>query len=140
MQQVVLQQPSMLLPHSGHYFLHIFGRLSRQAASSKQQNCFRRKPSWSNQQSTPAFAPTEVLPFFLNVNGRSSRQHPPSFPQQMGSLSFEVSVAARADPDGGSGSCAIDRLRQPRQFLPARGLPVSENVSRRVQAAVQLRK
>src|SRR5580698_2562143 len=48
MQPVVLQQPSMLLPHSGLYFLHILGRLSAQAASNKA--AFAESQNWLNQQ------------------------------------------------------------------------------------------
>lgn len=48
MQPVVLQRPSMLKPHSGLYFLHIFGRLSAQAATSKA--AFAEAQSWLNQQ------------------------------------------------------------------------------------------
>jgi predicted permease len=48
MQPVVLQQPSMLLPHSGLYFLHIFGRLSPQAAAHKA--AFAESQKWLNQQ------------------------------------------------------------------------------------------
>ncbi len=47
MQPTVLQQPSMLLPHSGLYFLHIFGRL-RTAASNK--SAFAEGQNWLNQQ------------------------------------------------------------------------------------------
>lgn len=48
MQPVVLQQPSMLLPHSGLFFLHIFGRLSPQAATGKA--AFGQSQNWVNQQ------------------------------------------------------------------------------------------
>jgi len=48
MQPVVLQQPSMLVPHSGLYFLHIFGRLSSQAATGKA--AFDKSQNWLNQQ------------------------------------------------------------------------------------------
>lgn len=48
MQPVVLQQPSMLLPHSGLYFLHIFGRLSPQAATGKA--ALAQSQNWVNQQ------------------------------------------------------------------------------------------
>ncbi len=37
MQTVILQQPSMLTPHSGLYFLHLFGRLDDGAATHKAQ-------------------------------------------------------------------------------------------------------
>jgi predicted permease len=43
MQPVVLQQPSFLTPNSGFYFLHLFGRLSPQAALRQTQN-------WLDQQ------------------------------------------------------------------------------------------
>jgi len=48
MQPVVLQQPSMLLPHSGLYFLHILGRLSAQAASNKA--ALAESQNWLNRQ------------------------------------------------------------------------------------------
>ena len=48
MQPVVLQQPSMLLPHSGLYFLHILGRLSPEATSSK--GALDASQNWVNQQ------------------------------------------------------------------------------------------
>jgi hypothetical protein len=48
MQPVILQQPSMLVPHSGLYFLHIFARLSPQAATSKA--VFAESQTWLNQQ------------------------------------------------------------------------------------------
>ena len=48
MQAVVLQQPSMLTPHSGLYFLHLFGRLSEAAAAHKAE--FAQSQNWLNQQ------------------------------------------------------------------------------------------
>ena len=48
MQTVVLQQPSMLTPHSGLYFLHLFGRLSAAATSHKAE--FAQSQNWLNQQ------------------------------------------------------------------------------------------
>ena len=48
MQPIVLQQPSMLLPHSGLYFLHVLGRLSPGAASNK--SAFAAAQNWVNQQ------------------------------------------------------------------------------------------
>ena len=48
MQTVVLQQPSMLTPHSGLYFLHLFGRLSAGAAAHKVE--FAQSQNWLNQQ------------------------------------------------------------------------------------------
>ena len=48
MQAVVLQQPSMLTPHSGLYFLHLFGRLSEGATAHKAE--FAQSQNWLNQQ------------------------------------------------------------------------------------------
>jgi len=48
MQAVVLQQPSMLTPHSGLYFLHLFGRLSAGAVSHKAE--LAQSQNWLNQQ------------------------------------------------------------------------------------------
>lgn len=48
MQTVVLQQPSMLTPHSGLYFLHLFARLSEAAATHK--DAFALSQNWLNQQ------------------------------------------------------------------------------------------
>lgn len=48
MQPVVLQQPSMLTPHSGLFFLHILGRLTPEAVSSK--SAFASAQNWVNQQ------------------------------------------------------------------------------------------
>ncbi len=48
MQAVVLQQPSMLTPHSGLYFLHLFGRLSAAATEHKAE--FAQCQNWLNQQ------------------------------------------------------------------------------------------
>jgi predicted permease len=48
MQAVVLQQPSMLTPHSGMYFLHLFGRMSAGAAAHKTE--FAQSQNWLNQQ------------------------------------------------------------------------------------------
>jgi len=48
MQTVVLQQPSMLMPHSGLYFLHLFGRLSEGATRHKGE--FAQSQNWLNQQ------------------------------------------------------------------------------------------
>ena len=48
MQPVVLQQPSMLYPHSGLFFLHIFGRLSLAATSNK--SAFAAAQNWLNEQ------------------------------------------------------------------------------------------
>lgn len=53
MQPTVLEQPSMLFPHSGLFFLHIFGRLHPgKAAFSQSQN-------WLNQQVRVATLATE---------------------------------------------------------------------------------
>lgn len=48
MQTVVLQQPSMLTPHSGLYFLHLFARLSPRATSNRAE--LARSQNWLNQQ------------------------------------------------------------------------------------------
>jgi predicted permease len=48
MQPVILQQPSMLTPHSGLQFLHLLGRLSPQATASKA--AFAANQNWLNQQ------------------------------------------------------------------------------------------
>ncbi len=48
MQAIVLQQPSMLTPHSGLYFLHLFARLSEGAAGHKAE--FAQSQNWVNQQ------------------------------------------------------------------------------------------
>jgi predicted permease len=48
MQAVVLHFTSMLTPHSGLYFLHLFARLSPQATVNKAQ--FEQSQSWLNQQ------------------------------------------------------------------------------------------
>jgi predicted permease len=48
MQPVVLQQPSMLLPHSGLYFMHLLGRLRPEATSNKAS--FAAVQNWVNQQ------------------------------------------------------------------------------------------
>ncbi|WP_109484757.1 ABC transporter permease [Occallatibacter savannae] len=48
MQRVILQQPSMLTPHSGLFFLHVLGRLSPEAVSSK--SAFAAAQNWLNQQ------------------------------------------------------------------------------------------
>ncbi len=48
MQSVVLQQPSMLVPHSGLYFLHLFARLSEGAAAHRAE--FAQSQNWLNQQ------------------------------------------------------------------------------------------
>lgn len=48
MQPVILQQPTMLTPHSGLYFLHMFGRLSATAATNKA--AFAESQNWLNQQ------------------------------------------------------------------------------------------
>ncbi|MGB6726729.1 MAG: ABC transporter permease [Terracidiphilus sp.] len=48
MQAVVLQQPSMLTPHSGLYFLHLFARLSPAATARKAE--LAQSQNWLNQQ------------------------------------------------------------------------------------------
>ncbi|WP_348260608.1 ABC transporter permease [Telmatobacter sp. DSM 110680] len=48
MQTVVLQQPTMLTPHSGLYFLHLFARLTEGAAAHKAE--FAQSQNWLNQQ------------------------------------------------------------------------------------------
>jgi predicted permease len=48
MQPAVLQFPSMLLPHSGLYFLHVFGRLSEKAIHDKAG--FFEAQNWLNHQ------------------------------------------------------------------------------------------
>ena len=47
MQPVVLQQPTMLTPHSGLYFLHLFARLKEPAA---HKDALAHGQSWLNQQ------------------------------------------------------------------------------------------
>lgn len=48
MQPVILHERSMLVPNSGLYFLHMFGRLSPQAAANKA--AFSESQNWLNQQ------------------------------------------------------------------------------------------
>ncbi len=48
MQTVVLQQPSMLTPHSDLYFLHLFARLSEGATLHEVE--FAQSQNWVNQQ------------------------------------------------------------------------------------------
>ncbi|QEE26915.1 ABC transporter permease [Terriglobus albidus] len=48
MQVAVLQHPSMLVPQSGQYFLHLFGRLSEQASAGKAG--VLESQNWLNQQ------------------------------------------------------------------------------------------
>ncbi len=48
MQAVVMQHPSMLTPESGLYFLHMFARLSPQAAASKAARA--QSQQWLDQQ------------------------------------------------------------------------------------------
>ena len=48
MQPVVLDEPSMLVPHSGLYFLHVFGRLSPRATTVKA--ALFESQNWVNQQ------------------------------------------------------------------------------------------
>jgi len=48
MQTVVLQHQSMLTPHSGLYFLHLFARLDPEAASHNAE--LARSQNWLNQQ------------------------------------------------------------------------------------------
>ena len=48
MQTVVLHFTSMLTPHSGLYFLHLFARLTPQATASRAQ--FAQSQNWLNQQ------------------------------------------------------------------------------------------
>ncbi len=48
MQTAIMQQPSMLTPASGLYFMNVFGRLTAEAAA--QQQVRARLQSWINQQ------------------------------------------------------------------------------------------
>ena len=48
MQTVVLQQPTMLMPHSGLYFLHLFARLNEGAVAHKAE--FAQCQNWLDQQ------------------------------------------------------------------------------------------
>jgi len=48
MQTVILRQPSLLTPNEGLYFLDVFGRLSRQAATSK--SALAQTQNWLDQQ------------------------------------------------------------------------------------------
>jgi predicted permease len=48
MQTAVLQQTTMLTPHSGLYFLHLFARLNAGAAAHKAE--FAQSQNWLNQQ------------------------------------------------------------------------------------------
>jgi predicted permease len=64
MQTVVLQFPSMLVPHSGLYFLHLFGRLSSQATVNKAD--FAQSQNWLNQQVRTAIRDREGGEVSLN--------------------------------------------------------------------------
>ncbi|HTU47158.1 MAG TPA: ABC transporter permease [Bryobacteraceae bacterium] len=48
MQRAIFQQPSFLAPHSGPYFLHLFGRLSPSAATNRSG--FLQAQTWLNYQ------------------------------------------------------------------------------------------
>jgi predicted permease len=48
MQPAIFQQPSFLAPHSGPYFLHLFGRLS--AAAATHRSDFLQAQAWLNYQ------------------------------------------------------------------------------------------
>ena len=48
MQATVLQFPSMLEPHAGLFFLHMFGRLSEKAVAGKAE--LLQSQNWLNQQ------------------------------------------------------------------------------------------
>jgi predicted permease len=59
-QTVIFQQPSFLTPKSGVYFLHLFGRLSAQAASNK--SALAQSQLWLDQQIRAAIRSNEGTP------------------------------------------------------------------------------
>ena len=52
MQPVTIQGAILLIPHSGLYFLNMFGRLSPAAAANKA--VLAQSQQWLNQQEPPA--------------------------------------------------------------------------------------
>jgi len=82
MQPVVLQQPTMLLPHSGLYFLHIFGRLSAQAASNK--TAFAASQNWLNEQVHAGVRATEGGTITPARQAEIERIHVPLVPAAQG--------------------------------------------------------
>jgi len=91
MQPVVLQQPSMLLPNSGLYFLNIFGRLSPQAATSR--TAFAEGQNWLNQQVHAGVRANEGVASLPNANRKLNASVSPSFPRQMASRSSAANMA-----------------------------------------------
>ena len=84
MQTVVLQQPSMLTPHSGLYFLHLFARLSAGATAHKAE--FAQSQNWLNQQVRNGIREREGAAIFRPIaNRRSVASRFPLFAQRMAS-------------------------------------------------------
>ena len=84
MQTVVLQHPSMLTPHSGLYFLHLFGRLSPGAASNKAE--LAQSQNWLNQQVRNGIREREgATHLSRSPAGDQSRQVFPWFRRRMAS-------------------------------------------------------
>ncbi len=81
MQTVVLQQPSMLTPHSGLYFLHLFGRLSEAATAHKAE--FAQSRTGSISKSTMVSGSARGQTFLMVANWRSVVSMCPSFRLRM---------------------------------------------------------
>ncbi len=87
MQAVVLQQPSMLTPHSGLYFLHLFARLSDGATTHKAE--FAQSQNWLNQQVRNGMREREGGgPSQRTASWRSAASMFPSFRRRMASRSI----------------------------------------------------
>ncbi len=82
MQTVVLQNLSMLQPHSGLYFLHLFARLSPQAASSKAE--FAKSQNWLNEQVRNGIREREGGVVSAERQGEISRVNVPLVPAAHG--------------------------------------------------------
>ena len=82
MQAVVLQQPSMLTPHSGLYFLHMFARLSEEAAAHKA--VLAQNQNWLDQQVRDGIREREGGTISTDRQREISRVHVPLVPAAHG--------------------------------------------------------
>ncbi len=78
MQAVVLQHPSMLTPHSGLYFLHMFARLSKEATAHKA--VLAQNQNWLDQQVRNGIREREGGTISADRQLEISRAHVPLVP------------------------------------------------------------
>lgn len=82
MQAQVLQFPSMLIPHSGLYFLHLFGRLTQSAVTNKAD--FLHSQNWLDNRVRDAIREREGGPLSTERQQEIGRETVPLVPAGRG--------------------------------------------------------